>query len=145
MYWELHQSKYTKMELKFYIQMFLHKNHFWRKILRSKVEALGFLGFCATLEISPKYTKNLRIDLWWSGMLQNPPKTFFRTSGDPCGQNEPYISLIRPFLMNLYTWEISLFQADFPKIAFSVIFENVTSWEKNQKNLGNHFSHQLYF
>ena len=136
------------MELKYYI--FTHSSFFkWKSFLKknSELESRGtrFLRILHIDQNFPKKSQKYMIrPLGWISCGIHP-NIFFECLGCPCGENEPYTSLVRPFLMILYIWEISLFQADFPKTAFSVTYENVTSWGKNQKNQGNHFSHEFYF
>ena len=137
------------MELMYSI--FTHSNVFtWKQFLKKNFEVQSrgtrFLGIlCDSRNFPKKSQKITNRPLGVGHVAESTQTNFFLTLGSPCGENEPYTSLVRPFLMILYIWEISLFQADFPKTAFSVIYENVTSWGKNQKNQGNHFSHEFYF
>ena len=69
----------------------------------------------------------------------NHPKPIFWSLGGPCGQNESYTSLKRPFSKKLCFGEVRAFLADFPEIAFWSMCGYVISREKNLHFKGNNF------
>ena len=97
----------------------------------SEVQELGFRGSAAHLEILEKSEKNRKSVRGWRTNGGNHPKPIFWSLGGPCGQNEPYTNLVRPFSMKLCFCEVGPFLADFLEISFWSICVSVISREKN--------------
>ena len=131
------------MELKYRIfwkiQNILKKSifeHFFRT-RRSKNSV--FRGSAAQLEILVNIEKNRKSVRGGRVSCGNHPKPFFRSLGGPCGQNESYTSLVRPFSKKLCFCEVGPFLADFSKIPFWSICGYLISQEKKLYSKGNNF------
>ena len=98
-----------------------------------------FRGSTSQIEILEKIEKNRKSVREGRESWGNHSKPIFRSLGGPCGQNESYTSLVRPFPMKLCFGEVGAFLADFPETRFWSICGYVISREKKLHSKGNNF------
>ena len=97
--------------------MLSHGNHFWKKISRSKVEALRFFwDFAPRSKFCQKTSKNRILTSGGRISCGIHPNLLFWSLGCFCGQNESYINLIRPLFMIFYYCEVGPPLTEFPRI-----------------------------
>ena len=131
------------MELKYHIfwefQNILKKSIFEHFFRTRKSKNSVFRGSVMLLGILKKIEKNRKSVRGGRASCGNHPKPIFWSLGGPCGQNESYTSLVRPFSKKLCFCEVGPFLADFPEIPFWSICGYVTSREKKLHSKGNYF------
>ena len=136
------------MELRYYFnafKCFLMKIIFEKKFRTRKLMHSIFEDLAPRSKLPIKIPKNHESTSGGQIRCKIHPNLIFWCLGCLCGQIESYTSLARPFLMIFYYCEVGPILPEFPEIPFSTICEYVTLQEKNQKNLGNHFSHKCFF
>ena len=117
----------------------MSKNYFWNFFSDSKVKKIGFSRSATQTEISEKnenFRKSAPVGRTSCG---THPKPVFSTLGGPCGQNEAYTSLVRPFLRKLCCSEDGAFLVDSLEIPFWSICECAMPATKNLGFWRNYF------
>ena len=122
----------------------MKKNYFSIIFSDSEVKKIVILRSVVRIEISEKIEKNRKSVRGGRASCGNHPKPVFGSLGGPCDQNEPYTSLVRPFLKKLCGREVGAFLSDFPEIPFWSMCGYVMSPFKNYYFKGNHFFAKLF-
>ena len=131
------------MELKYHIfgnfKQILKKLFFEHFFRTRKSKNSVFRGSVAEVEISRKILEICKSAQGGRTSCGNRPKPIFWSLGGPCGQNESYTSLTRPFSKKLSFGEVGAFLADLSEIPFWSVCGYVTSREKKLHSKENNF------